>query len=97
MSAGGSITFDQTQWPPNHFGPIVTHLANCNGPCETVDKTQLKWFKIAEKGLVNKTLKGSVPGYDISGTWAAPDLLNANNANGWSPWTVHIRKSPVFV
>ena len=65
-------------------------MANCHGPCEKVEKTSLEWFKIQELGLVNKTLKGTK---NRSGTWATPDLLNANiGPNGSVYWKVDIRK-----
>jgi cellulase len=89
VSAGGWIDFDFTTWPGNHFGPMLTYMANCHGPCETVDKTTLEWFKIAELGLVNKTLTGTTY---ISGTWAVPNLLNANAGPKGSTWRVNIRK-----
>jgi len=77
-------------WPKNHFGPIMTYMANCHGPCEKVEKTSLEWFKIQELGLVNKTLKGTK---NRSGTWATPDLLNANiGPNSSVYWKVDIRK-----
>jgi len=78
-------------WPKNHFGPIMTYMANCHGPCEMVEKTSLEWFKIQELGLVNKTLKG-ITGYR-SGTWATPDLLDANvGPDGSVTWKVNIRR-----
>lgn len=57
-------------WP--HPGPIVDYLANCNGDCETVDKTSLEFFKIDGVGLIS----GGDPG-----NWAS-DVLIANN-NTW--------------
>ncbi|KAH8588952.1 glycoside hydrolase [Bisporella sp. PMI_857] len=87
VSAGGYIDFDWTFWPGNHFGPIMTYMADCHGPCQAVDKTTLEWFKIQELGLVNKTIKGTT---FRSGTWAAPDLLNANAGPKGSTWRVII-------
>jgi lytic cellulose monooxygenase (C1-hydroxylating) len=57
---------------------MIDYLANCNGPCETVDKTTLKWFKIDALGLINPT--GMTDGY-----WAS-DVMIANN----NSWTVQI-------
>jgi len=51
-------------------------MANCNGHCETVDKTTLSWFKIDQKGL----LGGGDPG-----TWDTHTLIANNNS-----WTVTI-------
>ena len=57
-------------WP--HPGPVLDYLANCNGECETVDKTTLEFFKIDGIGLIS----GGDPG-----NWAS-DVLIANN-NTW--------------
>lgn len=43
-------------------------MGNCNGPCEAVNKTTLKWFEIEHKGLL-----GGNPG-----AWAT-DTLMADN------------------
>lgn len=51
-------------------------MANCNGPCETVDKTTLEFFKIDGIGL----LSGGNPG-----TWASDVLIGNNNT-----WVVQI-------
>jgi cellulase len=53
---------------------MITYLANCNGPCETVDKTTLKFFKIDQLGLVDPTV--------LDGYWGS-DIMIANN-NSWS-------------
>jgi cellulase len=53
----------------------MDYLANCNGPCETVDKTTLKWFKIDALGMINPTSM-------TDGYWAT-DVLIANN-NSWT-------------
>lgn len=78
VKAGGSVSLEWTPWPDSHKGPITDYLANCNGPCETVDKTTLKWFKIDEGGLVS----GNNPG-----TWATDAMIANNNT-----WTVTIPK-----
>lgn len=72
------MTLFWTPWPTSHKGPVIDYLANCNGPCETVDETTLKWFKIDGVGLLNPT---SV----TDGYWAT-DVLIANN----NTWTVEI-------
>jgi hypothetical protein len=76
VKAGGKIQFQWTPWPMSHHGPVLDYMANCNGPCETVDKTTLKWFKIDHKGL----LSGGSPG-----TWATDTLIANNNS-----WTVTV-------
>jgi len=45
-------------------------LANCNGPCETVDKTKLEFFKIDQLALLDPK-----PQY---GNWST-DIMIANN------------------
>lgn len=55
-------------WPDSHKGPVIDYLAACNGDCETVDKTSLKFFKIDGAGYNN-------------GVWAADALVN--NGNSW--------------
>jgi len=70
---GSKIELLWTPWPTSHKGPIMDYLANCNGPCETVDKTTLKWFKIDELALLDPK-----PEY---GTWST-DVMIANN-NTW--------------
>lgn len=63
-------------WP--HKSTVVDYLANCNGPCETVDKTTLEFFKIDGIGL----LSGGNPG-----TWASDVLIGNNNT-----WVIQIPK-----
>jgi len=74
VTAGGTVEFQWTPWPTSHHGPMLTYLANCNGPCETVDKTTLQFFKIDELGLIDPTV--------LDGEWAS-DVMIANN-NSWS-------------
>jgi len=71
VAAGDQVEFQWTVWPDSHHGPVLTYLANCNGPCESVDKTTLEFFKIDEGGLVS----GSNPG-----TWASDQLIANNNS-----------------
>lgn len=51
-------------------GPIIDALAPCDGPCESVDKTKLEFFKIAQTGLLDPSKN---PG------WWAADILLQNN------------------
>lgn len=76
VTAGNTVALEWTPWPTSHKGPITDYLANCNGPCESVDKTTLKWFKIDQGGHIS----GSNPG-----TWATDSLIANNNT-----WTVTI-------
>ena len=78
VKAGGTVEFQWTQWP-THQGPVVDYMAACPGSCEDADKTQLQWFKIAERGLVSLTgcnVKGN------TGCWALDELIQAGNR--WS-------------
>ncbi len=64
-----SLVWDPV-WPDSHIGPVIDYLAACNGDCETVDKTTLKFFKIDGAG------------YDAAaGLWAAQKLIA--NGNSW--------------
>ncbi|KAF4982771.1 hypothetical protein FZEAL_1672 [Fusarium zealandicum] len=74
VAAGDSIYLQWDTWPESHKGPVLDYLASCGASgCETVDKETLKFFKIAEAGLVDGT---SNPG-----TYAADELVK--NGNGW--------------
>lgn len=56
----------------------MSYMAKCDGECETVDKTELRFFKIAEAALINV----SPP------LWASEQLQFNNNS-----WTVNVPKS----
>ncbi|KAF4216716.1 hypothetical protein CNMCM8980_007291 [Aspergillus fumigatiaffinis] len=71
VAAGSQIEFQWTTWPESHHGPLITYLAPCNGDCATVDKTTLKFVKIAARGLVD----GSSP----PGKWADDEMIANNN------------------
>ncbi|KAF4983192.1 hypothetical protein FZEAL_1349 [Fusarium zealandicum] len=58
IAAGDTITLKWSEWPESHHGPIVDYLANCNGPCEKVDKTELEFFKIDGLGIVKQGRPG---------------------------------------
>ena len=55
----------------------IDYLANCNGPCEKVDKTTLEFFKIDGVGLVSDN--------PSPGTWASDELISNNQS-----WVVKI-------
>jgi cellulase len=67
--AGHTITLHWTTWPDSHHGPIFSYLAACNGDCTTVNKTSLKWFKIAQLGQISYGA-----GSGTTGVWAADQL-----------------------
>ncbi|KAL1875395.1 hypothetical protein Daus18300_003134 [Diaporthe australafricana] len=66
VAAGEKISMTWNTWPESHHGPIIDYLAPADDPT-TVDKTSLKFIKIAEAGLTS----GSSPG-----VWATDDLLS---------------------
>lgn len=68
VAAGDKINLVWTpEWPESHVGPVIDYLADCNGPCETVDPASLRFFKIGGAGY--------------NGDWAANDLRA--NGNSW--------------
>lgn len=73
VQAGDHIEVYWSAWPSSHHGPVIDMLANCNGDCTDVTKTDLEFFKIAAVGLVDDTT--------LPGDWAT-DTLIANN-NSW--------------
>jgi endoglucanase len=77
VAAGDKISLQWlVPWPDSHHGPVIDYLANCNGPCETVDKTSLDFFKIDGAGWMS----GGNPGL-----WATDTLIQNN-----STWLVQI-------
>ncbi|KAI1265457.1 lytic polysaccharide monooxygenase [Xylariaceae sp. FL1019] len=80
VTAGDRIQLQWHGWPQSHKGPVIDYLASCGEkkPCEAVDKTDLRFFKIDEMGLINGT-NATVGG--PGGLWAT-DMLIANN-NSW--------------
>jgi endoglucanase len=77
VAAGDKISLQWlVPWPDSHHGPVLDYLANCNGACETVDKTTLEFFKIDGAGWVS----GGNPGL-----WATDTLIQNN-----STWLVQI-------
>ncbi|RMZ68497.1 Glycoside hydrolase family 61 [Pyrenophora seminiperda CCB06] len=83
INAGSTIGLHWTNWAESHHGPIITYLAACNGDCTTVNKHQLQWFKIAERGQISLGA-----GEGKAGIWAADELRAANGA-----WSVTIPSS----
>lgn len=74
VAAGSQIFIKWNTWPDSHKGPVLNYLANCgDAGCETVDKTTLKFFKIAEAGLID--------GSSTPGVYAADQLID--NGLGW--------------
>jgi len=77
VAAGDSISIHWNTWPESHKGPMIDYLAACNGPCDSVDKNALEFFKIDEAGILDSS---SAPG-----TWASDVLIQNNNT-----WLVQI-------
>lgn len=72
VKAGGKVELQWTDWPESHHGPVITYMANCNGDCSKADKTTLKFFKIAEAGLIDDS--------NVPGKWATDELIANNNS-----------------
>lgn len=70
VRAGDEIEAHWTPWPNSHKGPVIDMLANCNGDCTSVSKTDLKFFKIAAVGLLNDDPQ--------PGEWATDTLIAHN-------------------
>ncbi|KAK6225843.1 glycosyl hydrolase family 61 [Colletotrichum tabaci] len=68
VAAGDKLTLAWSSWPISHRGPIIDYLAKCAGDCSNATKADLKFFKIAEKGLTG-------------GSWATDEL--AGNGDKW--------------
>ncbi|KAK6723729.1 hypothetical protein SNK04_002575 [Fusarium graminearum] len=68
VKAGEKITIKWDTWPESHKGPVIDYLASCGSAgCAKVDKTSLKFFKIAEAGMTS------------GGKFASDDLIAAGN------------------
>ncbi|RAL67007.1 hypothetical protein DID88_007787 [Monilinia fructigena] len=78
VPAGGTVQFQWTTWPHN-IGPVLTYVANCEGNCSTVNKSNLKFVKIDHSGINLSTQ-----------VWATGSLI-ANNDS----WTVTVPKTLV--
>ncbi|KAI1340964.1 lytic polysaccharide monooxygenase [Xylariaceae sp. FL0016] len=87
-TAGSNVTITWNTWPESHKGPVIDYLADCGGDCSTVDKTTLKWFKIAEMGQLTLGTGSGTTGrfaddvlIDQGFTWTAtiPESLAPGN------------------
>jgi len=47
---------------PHPWGPALTYMADCHGPCSEANATDLDWFKIHEMGLLNGNWAGGIWG-----------------------------------
>jgi cellulase len=71
VKAGETLTIEWNSWPTSHKGPIIDYLALCNGNCSNVDKTSLRFFKIAATGLIKQN--------NAFGYWASDQLIDDEN------------------
>ncbi|KAF8972277.1 cellulose-growth-specific protein [Flammula alnicola] len=55
VPAGTSITAKWSQWT-HAQGPVTVYMAKCPGSCTSANSNTLKWFKIAETGLISGTV-----------------------------------------
>lgn len=63
VPAGGTVTVSWGSYWPHPWGPALTYMADCHGPCSDANATDLDWFKIHEQGLLSGTY--------TSGVWGA--------------------------
>jgi cellulase len=82
VKAGGTVELIWAEWFSSHLGPVMTYLANCHGPCETVDKTTLEFFKIDEVGLIEENI--------FYGYWGSSAMIKNNYV-----WSTTIPKTLV--
>lgn len=82
VTAGSNVTLFWTKdWPASHQGPMLDYLAACpDNDCTKADKTQLKFFKIDEAGLIDASKQPAV--------WAS-DVMLKNNLS----WTATVPAS----
>lgn len=67
-SPGSTVSFKwsgggNSNWP-HEYGPLITYMADCNGPCEQFNAANAKWFKIHQVGKTN------------GNNWAQKDLMS---------------------
>ncbi|KAI1100673.1 lytic polysaccharide monooxygenase [Jackrogersella minutella] len=73
VATGGDVLVTWNQWANSHKSPVIDYLADCGTNCSSVDKTTLKWIKIAEMGELQLGTRSGTPG-----KWA-DDLIIENN------------------
>lgn len=82
VRAGTQVALQWLTWPESHVGPVMDYLAECpGGDCSVVDKTGLKFVKIAQAGLK----EGVTAGTDWLKAWRVGDLREGNYT-----WTVTV-------
>ncbi|TFK44421.1 glycosyl hydrolase family 61-domain-containing protein [Crucibulum laeve] len=69
IQAGSKVTFQWTNWPADHQGPVSSYMTSCNGDCTKFAANDAKWFKV------------DASGYDpTTKLWAADNLIADNNS-----------------
>ncbi|TFK36720.1 cellulose-growth-specific protein [Crucibulum laeve] len=82
VAAGTAITAKWSQWT-HAEGPVTVYMAKCSGSCSSNSSNSLKWFKIAETGLISGTLgKGSWGNGEIMKTLSYTTNIPASLAAG---------------
>ncbi|KAI9885701.1 MAG: hypothetical protein M1823_002517 [Watsoniomyces obsoletus] len=71
VRGGDKITINY-QWPEDHShpGPVMIYMANCGGPCDKVQRTNLEFVKVQEMGLLQSKPK----------RWATDVLIERGDA-----------------
>jgi len=68
VAAGTSITAKWAQWT-HAQGPVMVYMAKCSGSCTSSNSNSLKWFKIAQTGLISGTVG--------NGVWGTGQVMNS--------------------
>ncbi|KAF2417132.1 glycoside hydrolase, partial [Tothia fuscella] len=66
--AGSKISFQWNPWYASHKGPLISYIAQYEGSIDNVDPTKLKFFKVAERGLLGDNK-----------TWAVDEMMANGN------------------
>ncbi|KAK0740149.1 glycosyl hydrolase family 61-domain-containing protein [Schizothecium vesticola] len=83
VRAGTNLTLQWLTWPESHVGPVMDYLAACpGGDCSVVEKTGLRFTKIAQAGLK----EGVTGGTNWLHAWRVDDLIRRDNFT----WTVTV-------
>ncbi|KAI0133761.1 glycosyl hydrolase family 61-domain-containing protein [Xylariales sp. AK1849] len=80
VAAGDKVYIQWRGWPEGHKSPVIDYLASCGEEgCQSIDKTELEFFKINQRGLINALVQ------QPCGEWATDQLIANNNS-----WLVEI-------
>ncbi|KAK1829268.1 family 61 glycosyl hydrolase [Podospora conica] len=85
VRAGTNLTLQWLTWPESHVGPVMDYLAPCpGGDCSKVEKTGLRFTKIAQAGLK----EGVTWETNWLHAWRVDELVRGGNFE----WTVQVPK-----